>query len=440
MNTIRRYGNPAEAAFARSLLVAAGIEAVLADEFASALGPQFVPWGVRLQVPEEDVERAIGILDGEIGVEGGPPEEDVPMEHEVGWTPPVETKSSEITCPGCGVEWALTEQESGQPSFTCTDCATVIPLKQEGPLPISGNSVLRAFLPRSDSKWVFILVMVAYNHFLQLILIHVMAPLVGAGAPTKAHGWSELTIHLGDSLLISPIWQTLALVGIIEVFRAVRTPTTVQIIIPAILVCSTDGLTWWPHAVYSFPGFAIFGLSYLYWRPVSGSVAAAIAIAIHAMFNATVDIRLVSSTFESERVSGHLTGDASSWERADGIYRGHWDLHQGTENEENIEALRSAIAIYPYDPEYYLSLGLDYRHAGSLAEAEATLRKAVALNDHESLWKAWYDLSFVLNDEKRFRDALDAAHQALLIAPVDKQSEIEAQIASIAPKANGNRR
>jgi hypothetical protein len=64
MRTIRTYRNIAEAGFAQSLLEAAGIDATLPHEFAATSSPEFAVWGVQVQVPEVDVERAIEILDG----------------------------------------------------------------------------------------------------------------------------------------------------------------------------------------------------------------------------------------------------------------------------------------------------------------------------------------------------------------------------------------
>ena len=63
MKTIRTYGNSAEANFARSLLESAGVQASLADELAYTMEPPLVPWGIRLQVPDEEVARALEILD-----------------------------------------------------------------------------------------------------------------------------------------------------------------------------------------------------------------------------------------------------------------------------------------------------------------------------------------------------------------------------------------
>ncbi len=166
MNTIRRYGNVAEAGFAQSLLVAEGIDAVLADEYAGALGPQFVPWGMRLQVPEEDVARALEILDRPAVPESEMPDfaQDgaLPMEHEAPSPDRAEATGRTLTCPHCGTEWELTEQEMELPVFTCTECGTGIP--HEVPGRPSRKFDWRCFLPRSESKWVFVLVMVAYIH------------------------------------------------------------------------------------------------------------------------------------------------------------------------------------------------------------------------------------------------------------------------------------
>ena len=87
MKIIRTYRNIAEGGFARSLLEAAGIDAFLPHEFAATSGPEFAIWGIQLQVPDEDVERALEILNGEAGLDSRLPavtaDESVPLEHEV---------------------------------------------------------------------------------------------------------------------------------------------------------------------------------------------------------------------------------------------------------------------------------------------------------------------------------------------------------------------
>ena len=63
MKTVRTYFNVMEAGFAESLLKAGGIDASLANENAAAIG-----LSIQLQVPDEDIERALRVLNGEAGL------------------------------------------------------------------------------------------------------------------------------------------------------------------------------------------------------------------------------------------------------------------------------------------------------------------------------------------------------------------------------------
>jgi hypothetical protein len=63
MTTVQNYFNIAEGQFAQSLLEASGIDAILLDESSAwIVGMTFASGGLRLQVPEEDEERAMQIL------------------------------------------------------------------------------------------------------------------------------------------------------------------------------------------------------------------------------------------------------------------------------------------------------------------------------------------------------------------------------------------
>lgn len=78
MKTVRTYGNLAEAGFAASLLEAAGIKALMADEgsYTSGYGP--VCGGLRVQVEEADFERALRVLDGGLDAPEGSPTDSIP--------------------------------------------------------------------------------------------------------------------------------------------------------------------------------------------------------------------------------------------------------------------------------------------------------------------------------------------------------------------------
>jgi len=135
MKTIRSYRNVAEAGFAQSLLQAAGIDAFIPHEFAATSSPEFAIWRIRVQVPDEDVERAVEILDGQAGLNPESPgaslDESPPVQHEV--EPPAgnENASVDITCPNCGVEWELTRDEAGKDEFTCQECNSTFPIEPD---------------------------------------------------------------------------------------------------------------------------------------------------------------------------------------------------------------------------------------------------------------------------------------------------------------------
>ena len=63
MKTVRTFGNLAEAGFASSLLEAAGIKTLLADEQSFTIGYGQATGGLRVQVDDADLERAMRVLD-----------------------------------------------------------------------------------------------------------------------------------------------------------------------------------------------------------------------------------------------------------------------------------------------------------------------------------------------------------------------------------------
>lgn len=103
MVTIRRYWNMGEAGFVRSLLEAAGIEAVIPDECVGTMGSPYLPGGIRVQVPEGDEQRAMEVLDQEACMDTEPPalptDASVPLEHEVG-EPMDASKMERLEIPG----------------------------------------------------------------------------------------------------------------------------------------------------------------------------------------------------------------------------------------------------------------------------------------------------------------------------------------------------
>jgi tetratricopeptide (TPR) repeat protein len=436
--TIRRYGNVAEAGFAQSLLVAAGIDASLPDDNAGTLGPQFVPWGMRLQVPEEDAERAIEILDGQGGSESVSetiePDPAVPMEHEV-----PQVRRPEVTCPGCGTEWSLNGQELAQPSFTCTECGTAIPLEGE----IAGRpgvrSILSCFLPRSESKWVFILGMAAYARLLQAMLKQAMDALLGSDDyADRIFGWSKVLSHLADALVFAPIWETLLLVGIIELLRMLRFPAALQVLLSTAVLCAVDGFNFWPHGIAVMPFFMICGLSYLYWRPTSWRIGIFIVILVHTVCNCVPATWLICEQVDRVRVAQNEPGYAANWIRANELWATAEDYLRDKSNQKAVDTLQQAINLYPYDPHYYVTLGIAFDNENRRSNEEAAFRKAISLDANNS--KAWDWLGDVLNQEGRYAESLDAFQRALAAAPPYERARIQRWSDYVNPRTNGTSR
>jgi len=201
----------------------------------------------------------------------------------------------EIKCPSCGTDWALAENEFVQASFICPECTTTISLHPaDSTRPPSRKISLHSFSPVGQSKRVFILTMVAYNLALQSFIVGIVSPLVGAGdLQSRAHSLSYLLTSVVWLVVWYPIWQTTVFSVIMETLTAIGFPYPAQVFVSAVLLCATDGLRWSPHALYSFPGFLIMGISYVHWRKTSLRSALVVVFFIHALFNGVAESQLV---------------------------------------------------------------------------------------------------------------------------------------------------
>jgi hypothetical protein len=419
----------------------AGIDAILADDGVAALGPQFAPWGIRLQVPEEDAQRALEILDANDGPGEAPPpdatpEEGAPREYEVGSAAPEEIKPN-LICPKCAAQWVLTEQEIAQPSFTCTECRTVIPLGASIPPAREGKFDWRCFLPCSDSRWVFVLVMVAYTVLLALAWNNLIQPLLPPfpNVSMTAYQWLDTLQRIGNGAVAWPVIETLLMAGIFEVLRLIGVPAPIRVFIVALALCSVDGHRHWQHGVAVFPGFAIMGFAYEYWRRASWKDAFLAVVALHSIYNGVQYTRLLMNQVHLDITSYQSTGNFFTMDRAGYLYGRALRFYQNGNSAEEIATLQQAIAINPRNPDYYIYLGLAQEAMNQYAAADATLRQAIALD--ESYWIAWDDLSYVLKDERRFAAARAAARHALSTVPPNRRAEVDSWLKSLAPSVTG---
>jgi hypothetical protein len=76
-------------------------------------------------------------------------------------------------------------------------------------------------------------------------------------------------MRFGDGLVLSPLVDSLILVGIIEMLRVLRGPKWTQIIVPAFAMGLSHSFPWVPKGLIVAPAFGIEAAAYLYLRDIS---------------------------------------------------------------------------------------------------------------------------------------------------------------------------
>lgn len=147
---------------------------------------------------------------------------------------------------------------------------------------------LNAFLPRSASAFVFILVVVCYDWALTSFFAAIVRIFHFPPRPPsfwETHG--DPTAQVIEALLFAPLFESCVLVGVIELLRWLRVSPVVQVFLGALLLAGPHSYTWgWePYAFIVTPSFAIQAASYLYWRVVSRTRGFAVTASIHALHN-----------------------------------------------------------------------------------------------------------------------------------------------------------
>jgi tetratricopeptide (TPR) repeat protein len=108
-------------------------------------------------------------------------------------------------------------------------------------------------------------------------------------------------------------------------------------------------------------------------------------------------------------------GKCSDWTRACSLYNDGIEFLSSGRYEESSTKFAGAIDIYPYDPDFFLNLGMAFKRLRRFSEAETAYRKALALDQSE--WDTWCNLGSVLYDQKRYEEARDAIKCAASLGP-----------------------
>jgi hypothetical protein len=145
-----------------------------------------------------------------------------------------------------------------------------------------------SFLPRTDSKLVFVLVMACYSWTLASLLQTLGYAIDLFPRPAElltARQSGNLVMDLGWLLLFSPIIETLLLVGIIELLRWLHSPPWSQLLVSALVLAALHCIPWPRRGIIVAPSFVIDAFSYLYWRSTSRRSAFGTTACLHALHN-----------------------------------------------------------------------------------------------------------------------------------------------------------
>jgi hypothetical protein len=152
------------------------------------------------------------------------------------------------------------------------------------------------FLPKSRSKAIFIFAVCCYTFTittLEIRLIKIFGLWPEVVDPVRhvlrdvrlGEGHNQGHSQVWSVLLLSPVLESLLVVGFIELLRRTKFSIAVQIVGPTLLIC---GLHSAIHTVWGFvaaPVFFIGAASYVYWRPVSFWAGMQMIVWVHFFWN-----------------------------------------------------------------------------------------------------------------------------------------------------------
>lgn len=144
------------------------------------------------------------------------------------------------------------------------------------------------FLPRSDSKAMYVGAMACYSWALASLVRGVIRLFSASSMPAElfplpigGEGFARMAF---STLIFAPVTETLLLVAIIEVLRRLRAPVQIQFLVPVVLIAALHSVHWLPWGLIVAPSFAIYAFSYIYWR-TNPAIAAALVASIHSLHN-----------------------------------------------------------------------------------------------------------------------------------------------------------
>lgn len=153
--------------------------------------------------------------------------------------------------------------------------------------------LLNVFIPRSDSRSVYIFAMVCYSIAIDVTagrVAEVLGLWTARSTPQALSNARHMVAgpwwkHAVMDLLLSPIVESLMIVAIIELLRRLKFSVTTGIVVATLIFSALHSITIPIWGLICVAGFFIQSASYVYWRGTSFWAGLQAIVLIHAFSN-----------------------------------------------------------------------------------------------------------------------------------------------------------
>jgi TolA-binding protein len=116
-------------------------------------------------------------------------------------------------------------------------------------------------------------------------------------------------------------------------------------------------------------------------------------------------------------------GKITDWKKATVLFNQGIDCSRSKDYTNAVKKYQAAIAIYPFDPNFFANMGFAYEHCNDPKSGEAACRKAVALDKqfgggYENLGNCLYDQNKLVESKAAFNQAVQCE------LPLTKRNEL----------------
>jgi len=143
------------------------------------------------------------------------------------------------------------------------------------------------FVPRSNSKIVFATVITCYTWTmtsLMRLVVYLFTKPEPNGDGRATHTAAQWAMHFSEGLVLAPVLESLILIGMIELLRALKSSRSAQIFLSALAMGLLHSFSWHPRGLIIAPAFGIWAAAYLFIKDSSFRVMPAYGIIVLAHF------------------------------------------------------------------------------------------------------------------------------------------------------------